>query len=326
MRIVADALDVVGIEGDRVEQAAAACACGSAPETTARASDLLARRRGRRRRRARPSQQTRSTVAPVRISAPKPRAAAARASGQRAEAALHEHGRRAGGVAVAGGGLEQQVRGRARRPRAGDQSLDAARRARRRAGARRLEPLRREIGDRHRSPAQQAVAVLAAEARGTPSRGRRAGTARAARGARRRAASASSRRREHAPIAAERRVELGVARRRRWRENAARSRSRCAPGRRRGVRPRPSGSGANTRGSGCDQLEPVPVRGRGRRDELGRSGPGRVGDGRGPEAGVELLGDGRAADDVAPLEHERLAARPSRASAAARRGRWARRR
>ena len=107
-----------------------------------------------------------ATSAPVRISTPASRAAAASAVGERARAAARED-RLAGRAAVVAGRIGEQHGGRARRPRPHRGVLDAAPRDRRleRVG---LERFGHEVGDRHRQDAGDRPAVVAAEAAERP--------------------------------------------------------------------------------------------------------------------------------------------------------------
>ena len=169
---------------------------------------------------------------------------------------------------------------------------------------------RREVGDRHRPPAQQALRVLAAERRGSPCRARaRAGSGPQSAG-RCRAASASSSAREQG---GDRGRARGGTRdsgpRPAARACAARTRSRPRrPRARRRARP---GSGAKTRGSGLDE-----ARARGSRGRASSTTDGAQ-RARARARTVEALNPGwnssvTAAPPriVAPLEDERLRARP----------------
>ena len=173
MPVVADAPHVLGIEQGRIEQAQEralrvdARDDGAGRDLLAAASTTPVTRAVLRRDRA-------DLGARCGSRAPSVRAAAARALRERAEAALHEH-RRAGAVAAGGRGLQQQVArscppttGRRRRP----WMPRAAITARSSVG---LEPLGREVGDRHRAPAQQALAVRRGRGRGSRGRGRGSG-------------------------------------------------------------------------------------------------------------------------------------------------------
>ena len=221
---------------------------------------------------------------------------------QRAEAALHEHGR-AGAVAVAGRRLEQQVRGRPGRPRARQHAVDAARRNHR-GHERRLEPLLREVGDRHRAPAQQVLPVLAAQPAQRPAEAREREEIAQVEplGVGRRQLQQTG---EHRGDPRERRVELGIARRVPCREAAE------LGGRARGVAEQAEAAPVRVRREDARlrqrPLQPV-AREVERRDELRPQRTGRVRDRRGPEAGMELLRDRRAADRLATLDHDRLEA------------------
>ena len=221
---------------------------------------------------------------------------------ERPEASLHEHGRE-GAVAVAGRGLQQQVRGRARRPRPRHHALDAPRRNEGRQ-ERRLEPLLREVGDGHRAPAQQVLAVRAPEPAQRPAEaGEREQVAQlgALDVGRRQLQQAPEHRREPP----ERRVELGIASR------ILRGEAADPGGRACRVAEEAEGAAVRERGEGTrlrqDPLEAVPAEPQ-RPCEPGPQRACRVGHCRRAEAGVELLRDGRAAQEGAPLEKHRLAA------------------
>ena len=164
--VVADPVQEVGVELDRLD------------ERQERALRVGVRDDGARRRSARPWRarrrvrapsrtSTRATSTPVRISAPRLRAAAAERLRQRADSARDEGG--GPGRVRVDRRLEEQVRPGAGRPGAGEHPVDAARRDRR-AQQLRLEPLGDEIRDGHRAPAQQPVRVPLGQARGSPCR------------------------------------------------------------------------------------------------------------------------------------------------------------
>ena len=217
-----------------------------------------------------------------------------------AEPGFHVHGR-SRAVASARGRLPEQVGRRARRPRARERSRDAAP-ADERAERLGLEPLRGEVRHRHRTPAQEPLRVLAAEAAEAEPQSRhrrelpRRGAVDVGRGHREEPREKGGDRGERAM---ESRVPLGVLRR--------------GPGdvggRSFGVAPQPHaasvGQGSEDARLGLDDLQ-APRR----EAQLFRHGgtqrAGEMGDGGGAESPVELLGDGGAPDDVAPLEHERL--------------------
>ena len=244
---VAGPLDVVGVERHRVEQPQQRC-CGSTAEATARPRSLR-RRRARRRRRGRPSAAAARRRRPC-GSQRRSRARARERPRQRAEAALHEHGR-AGAAAVAGRGLEQEVGRRSRRPRAGGHSLAChAPRSRRPAAV--LEPLLSVVRDRHRAPAQQAWPSSRPSRRSAqpkPASGNRS-----RRSGRSTSGGVSSSRRPSRPSRASVAWNAGQRAASLAGQRAISAALRVGSPNR--LRPRPSGCGAKTRGSGSVHSRP----------------------------------------------------------------------
>ena len=264
----------------------------------------------------------RATVAPVRISAPKPRAAPASACVSAPMPPRTKVGRTRG-VRV-GRRLEEQAEAGARRPGAREGAVDAARRD---DGAQELglEPLGDEIGHGHRPPAQQpervrrgSAAELARRRRGAPTARRT--TARRSTGGVIRRSGASTR-----PMRPRLSWNSGSA----WRRapRPARGREPSAPRRRRGRTRarRPSGDRREDARLGLRSRRGRAARGRAR----GRSRPGTA---RAACASVETRKPGWNSSVTAmpptisrPLEDERSIAPPSRGRRP-RSGRCARRR
>ena len=226
----------------------------------------------------------RSTAAPVRIVAPAAARRARERSRQRAEAALTS--------TVAPAPLPSPDAACSSRFAVvpADQgppkhAVDAARRDDRRACSVGLEPLRREVRDRHRAPAQQSLRVLAAQPPRKPSRARaRAGTGPCRSGRSMSGGVSVEQLREHGARSGRASGGTRDSARASVAEKLASSQRPCAPDRRRAQRRRRPGSGANTRGSGS-----IEARGRGfwsSRSSTTRRAQraGRVRDGRGPEA------------------------------------------
>ena len=171
-----------------------------------------------------------------------------------------------------------------------------------------LEPLGHQIGDRHRSPAQQANASFLPSARNRrPVFSSVPQLARRRRVDRRRRHLEQVRETRRAGRASRRtRVLVGVLRPRTARIASA---VRCTSVEK--TSGRPSGASETSRGSGRTNCTP-------RRSSCmsrtidGRSGPKRVRERRRLVARRELLGRRAAADDRPTLEDERLCVRPSR--------------
>ena len=193
---------------------------------------------------------------------------------------------------------------RAGRPGAGEHAVDAPR-GDDRAQQLRLEPLGDEVRDGHRPPAQEPVGVAPRAGRGTCGPRRAAFQRCAGPGPSMGGGVIGKSGARSAADPAEALVEL--------RDTASASVAEKAP-----RAPGPCAAASSWRSR-------VPAVGRRREDAHVRAKPARVragrelelprdpragagrrsGRGSGPEAGMDLLGDGRAADDVAPLEHER---------------------
>ena len=303
LAVAADAQEVLGVEHRGVEQA------------QERAVRVDARRRPRRAAISSPPCEhdarhaavaRRDALRPRRrcgSRAPKPRAASASAVGERAEAAGHERGRarrrcrRARPPAAAGSRWCRRTRGRRTRrrcrartrPRAGSRVSNHS--AAKSATAIGMKRSRRWPSSRPRPP-QRAARGRAAES-ASPESGP------VDVGRRQRAQRATARRRARPGM----RWNSGIAQRRpsarsRWISAADRS---GLPHRR---RLRPSGSGANRRGSGSTKRSPRAARPSASATSFAKSaGVCATAETRKP--GMELLGRRGAAHDVALLEHDR---------------------
>ena len=203
--VVADLREEARVELDRIDESRNVRR-GSAFETTAPAGISVAVRRARRRRRVLRDEDRARPRASVRISAPAVRAASAIAAAS--APGRPDRDAAAAGTRI-GGGVQQQHRAAARRPRTLRRAEDAARGDRRlqQVG---LEPLGDEVGDRHRPPAQQPEAVLLAERAEAPCRSSAAPTSRPPPASRCRAASSRAGPTRNAAEPLQRRAELRI--------------------------------------------------------------------------------------------------------------------